>query len=264
MITSGQQRFINGALPLLRRDKRIVGVALGGSYIDKDTMDEYSWLDFIIAINPADVDEVMRERVALAEKLGVLLASFTGEHISRPNLLICLYDEPILHVDLHFVSADSASYREDDPVILYEEGATLSSQYAAEPKSVRTPDMQWCEDRFWIWIHYAATRAGSGELFDVLESLSFLRANVLGPLIQMKNGALARGVRNIERDSPQDVPALAATLAEYNRKDCIRALKAASDLYISLRGINKSHLYLREKAEIRALQYLAYISEKFE
>jgi hypothetical protein len=79
----------------------------------------------------------------------------------------------------------------------------------------------------------------------------------------MKNGRPPRGVRNIERDSPEDVARLAATLAGYDRQDCIRALKRAADLYISLRGVNKSHLYLRERAENRALWYLNYIAEKF-
>ncbi|MER7057532.1 MULTISPECIES: hypothetical protein [unclassified Streptomyces] len=29
------------------------------------------------------------------------------------------------------------------------------------------PDLQWIEDRFWIWVHYGATKLGRGELFEV-------------------------------------------------------------------------------------------------
>jgi hypothetical protein len=262
MITSGQQLFINRALPIFKRDPRILAVALGGSYIHKETMDEYSGLDFVIAVNPADTEAVLRDRAEIAGRLGPLLASFTGEHIRRPELLICLYDEPVIHVDLNFIPLGDAARRYDDPVILYETGAALSDEYAKEPARIPTPDMQWYEDRFWIWVHFAATRIGRGELFDAVESLAFLRTNVLGPLLQMKSGRPPRGVRNIERDSPEDVPRLAATIAQYDPKSCIRALKAAADLYISLRGVNKSHLYLRGEAEKRALWYLNYISEK--
>jgi hypothetical protein len=247
----------------LRRDPRVAGVALGGSYIEKEKMDEFSGLSFIVAVEPAELDGMIHGMTEIAERLGPLLASFPGDHIQMPNLLICLYDEPIIHVDFEFVSADAASRRTEDPVILYEKDGALSAQYALAAPIEPTANIQWCEDRFWIWVHYAATRVGRGDLFDAIESLAFLRTNVLGPLIQIKNGQPARGVRNIERDSPGDVSRLAATLATYDRRDCIRALKAATDLYIALRGVNKSHMYLREKAESRALRYLNYISEMF-
>ncbi|MDR3278265.1 MAG: oxalate:formate antiporter [Oscillospiraceae bacterium] len=263
MITSGQQLFINRALPVFKRDPRVLAVALGGSYIRKETMDEYSGLDFVIAVNPADLESVLRDRAEIAGRLGPLLASFTGEHIQRPELLICLYDEPVIHVDLSFIPIGDAARRYDDPVILYQEGSALSDEYAKEPVRTPEPDMQWYEDRFWIWVHFAATRVGRGELFAAIDSLDFLRLNVLGPLIQMKSGRPPRGVRNIERDSPEDAPRLAATVAQYDAKSCVRALKAAADLYISLRGVNKSRLYLRDEAEKRALRYLSYISEKF-
>ncbi|MDR0861288.1 MAG: aminoglycoside 6-adenylyltransferase [Oscillospiraceae bacterium] len=263
MITSGQQLFINRALPILRRDPRVVGVALGGSYIEKEKMDEFSGLDFVVAVQTESLQDVLQNMEEIAGKIGPLLACFPGEHIQRPNLLICLFDDPIIHVDFNFVAADDASGREDEPIILFEKNNILTEQYALKPPATPAANMQWCEDRFWIWVHYAATRIGRGDLFDAIESLAFLRTNVLGPLVQIKNGAVPNGVRNIERDSPNDVPRLIATLAEYDRRDCIRALKAATDLYIALRGINKSHMYLREKAESRALRYLNYISEKF-
>jgi len=261
MITSGQQLFINSTIPVLRRDERIIGVALGGSYITRDKMDEYSGLDFTIVVEDDKYEEVLRERVEIAEKFGTLLASFTGEHIHQPELLICMYDEPLLHVDLNFVRTDMLTYRFDNPIVMHQRGTVLSDAIARYPYQKSATDMQWYEDRFWIWVHFIATRIARGELFDSIESLSFLRLNVLGPLILIKNGFPPRGVRHIE-DCPTDAKSLTETIAEYDRASCLRALKAAANLYISLRGVNKAGLFTRDLAESRALRYLNSLEAK--
>lgn len=261
MITSGQQLFINNAVPTLRRDPRIAGVALGGSYIRRETMDEFSGLDFVVAIHDEQWDSVFADRVAIAEKLGTLLASFPGTHINSPNRLICLYDEAPGHVDLSFVKVSRVGERFDDPVIMYQEGSLMSDEFSKHPLQIVRPDLQWFEDRFWIWVHFTAGRIGRAELFDAIESLSFLRVNVLAPLISMKNGFPPRGVRHLERDCPEEAAMLVKTLADYDRDSCLRALKATADMYIWLRGVNKSGLFLRDKAETRALKYMNSIAQ---
>jgi hypothetical protein len=70
-------------------------------------------------------------------------------------------------------------------------------------------------------------------------------------------------VRHIEQIAPDETPQLAQTVASHDVQSCIRALKAATDLYIYLRGANKSQLYHRADAQKRALRYLSIISEKF-
>jgi predicted nucleotidyltransferase len=262
LITAGQQGFINKALPVFKRDERIAGVALGGSYI-RGTMDEYSDLNFIIAILPGHVDSVMADRRDIAEKLGTLLSFFPGDHAGMPNMLICLYDEPLIHVDLHFVPLDALRRRMENPVIVYERGTLLSDEYAGEKAGEPKFDLQWAEDRFWIWVHYAANRIARGELFDVITALSTLRVQILGPMIQVKHGVIPFGVRHIEKIAPEETVQLAQTIASHDRQHCIRALKAATDLYIYLRGANKSPLYHRADAQKRALRYLSQISDKF-
>lgn len=262
MITAGQQGFINKALPVFRRDSRIAGVALGGSYV-RGAMDEYSDLNFLIAVMPGQEDSVMAERREIAEKLGVLLSSFPGDHAGLPNMLICLYDEPLIHVDLHFIPLNAMRRRTEDPSIIYERGTLLSDEFAAEKAAAPTLDMQWVEDRFWVWVHYAANRIARGELFDAITALSSLRVQILGPMIQIRHGGIPFGVRHIEQLAPDETPQLAQTVALHDRRSCIRALKAATDLYIYLRGANKSPLYHRAEAQKRALRYLSQISEKF-
>ena len=258
MITSVQHAFINRVIPVLRKDERIVGVALGGSYA-RDAMDEYSGLDFIIAVEPDKFDSILEDRVNLAGKMGKLLSCFTAEHIQRPELLICMFD-PLLHVDLNFQPLDKISDRVEDPVVLYEKDSLMTDEYAKKPARIPQPDLQWFEDRFWVWVHYIANRICRGELFDAIEGLSFLRQRVLGPLLLMKHGRPPRGVRNIETVADAELPRLALTLAEHNAESCLRALKAATDLYIYLRGNNKSNLISREDAQRAALKYLSTVA----
>ncbi|MCL2409504.1 MAG: nucleotidyltransferase domain-containing protein [Oscillospiraceae bacterium] len=262
MITGGQRTFINRALPVLKKDERIVGVALGGSYA-RDAMDEYSGLDFIIAVLPEAYESILPDRVGIAEKLGKLLSCFTAEHIQRPEILICMYQgEPILHVDLNFQPLDKISTRLEDQVVLYEKDGLMSAEYAKQEAEIPAPDLQWYEDRFWIWVHYIANRIGRGELFDAIEGLSFLRQRVLGPLLLMKNGRPPWGVRHLEAAAPIELPRLIATLTGHDQESCIKALKAAADLYIYLRGYNKARLANREEAQRAALKYLNTISDK--
>ena len=253
--------FINRSLPILKKDERIVGVALGGSYAS-NTLDDYSGLDFIIAVDPVEYENLLNDRVDLAERMGRLLACFPAEHIQRPEQLICLYKEPLLHVDLNFQPLDKISIRQEEPVVIYEKDDLMTKEYAKRPAIIPTPDLQWYEDRFWIWVHYIANRIGRGELFDAIEGLSFLRQRVLGPLLLMKNGKPSWGVRNVEIAAPDELPRLVATLAEHDAKSCLRALKSATDLYIYLRGYNKATLLNRVEAQQRALQYLDQISDK--
>jgi hypothetical protein len=87
-------------------DARIVGAAVGGSFAAA-TMDEFSDLDVLLAVEPAAYPDVLRGRQAIAASLGTLLACYTAEHLGEPQLLICLFDDPLLLVDLNFLSLSS-------------------------------------------------------------------------------------------------------------------------------------------------------------
>src|SRR5215813_12692708 len=102
--------FLAAALARLRADERIVGVAAAGSFA-RGRVDAHSDLDLVIAVEPDALAAVMNERESIARSLGPLLASFVGEHVGEPRLLICLYGPPLLHVDLKFVSLPDAAHR---------------------------------------------------------------------------------------------------------------------------------------------------------
>lgn len=228
--------FLAQALPRLADDARIVGVAAGGSYTT-DTMDEHSDLDLVVAIEPARADAVMHERHAIAATLGPLLAAFTGEHVGEPRLLIALYDTaPLLHVDLKFVALPDAAQRVEDPVVLLDRAGRLAATLATGEARYPAPDAQWIEDRFWVWVHYGATKIARGELFEALAMLSFLRESVLGPLALQSVGARPSGVRRIETRAPDHAQRLQATVATHDRADCARAMRACLEHYRALRA----------------------------
>lgn len=260
MISYEQKEFVENAVKLLKHDTRIEGIALGGSFIT-GIMDEFSDLDFVIAVTPHAFQQVMNSRVRIVERLGNLLSAFTGEHVGEPRLLICLYDEPLLHVDFKFVSLDEIEKRMEDPVILYERDRCLSCAYLQREAKIPEPDIQWIEDRFWVWVHYCAGKIGRGEIFEAMDAISFLRRTVIGPLILVKNGKLPRGVRKIEQDAPDDMPALLETVAIHDGQSCIKALRKMIELYLDLRSsyITKK-LKFRYEAERRALEHFESIA----
>jgi len=261
-ISIGQQNFINKTVDILKQDNRIAGIAIGGSY-RTGTMDEFSDLDFVIAIEPEHELQIMSERIEIAGKLGNLLSAFTGEHVGEPRLLICLYDSPLLHVDLKFVSLNDVGKRVEDPVIVYQKYHALTDAFAREIAVFPAPDWQWIEDRFWVWVHYGATKIGRREIFETIEFISFLRQTVIAPLILMKNGKLPRGVRNIETDAPDDLPLLLDTIAIHDVKSCIRALHTIINLYKDLRQVHGTEsLIFHHQAEERVLEYFNSIAER--
>lgn len=250
------RRFLTSSVATLQSDERVVGVAAGGSFLT-DSMDEFSDLDLVIATEPLEHSSVMADRLQIASTLGSLLAAFTGEHVGEPRLLICLYDDaPPLHVDLKFVALPDLAIRVEDPAVLWERGGRLTRALLVAAAAYPVPNRQWIEDRFWVWVHYAGTKLGRGEIFEVLDFLSFLRTAVLGPLALLSSGAQPKGVRRLERLAPEHVLRLQATVATHDAIDCRRALLACVDLYRLLRS-DGAPIEIREAAEKAAAHYVS-------
>lgn len=259
-LPQSHREFLERAVARLKTDPRIVGVAAGGSFVT-NSMDEFSDLDLVIAVEPAHQSEIMLERMKLAASLGDLLAAFTGEHVGEPRVLICLYEAPLLHVDLKFVSLDDVTTRVEDPFVLWERDGRLSSALEQGKAEYPSRSAGWTEDRFWIWVHYAATKIARGELFEAIEFLSFLRVTVLGPLALARAGARPTGVRKIETLAPAFALELQRTLASHNTADCLRALRASIDLYHSLTAARSSAE--RTRVEAAAMEYLAEVEHRY-
>jgi predicted nucleotidyltransferase len=247
--------ILSAVVAAAERDSRIVGVTVAGSGAT-GTLDEFSDLDLVIVCRDGDEADMVREAPAFAAALGPLLAAFTGEHVGEPRLLIALYGPPLLHVDLKFVADAELDVRVEDGVVLWQRDYALDAALARAAAVWPAPDAQWIEDRFWIWVHYAAAKVGRGELFECLDMLAFVRANVLGPLIAVARGHRAAGVRRLERIAPDLLPDLEATLGDRTPHGCLAALKATVALYRRLR-VDGPPVERRDEAERESVAYLA-------
>lgn len=240
-------------------DGRFVGLAAGGSLLTGG-VDEYSDLDLVVVAADEHHGAVMEQRREIAASWGSLLAAFTGEHVGEPRLLICLYADPLLHVDLKFLRADELARRIEDPVVLWERDGTVSGHLATTSASPLAIDPQWIEDRFWTWVHYTATKLGRGELFEVLEVLTFLRGQVLAPLALQLRGLSPRGVRRLEQVAPDLVPALARTTASHDPHECAAAVLCCVDQYRALRDQLAVPPRVDAEAEVESVRYLREVT----
>ncbi|MCW5890126.1 MAG: oxalate:formate antiporter [bacterium] len=249
-------RFVAEALPILEDDARVVGVAAGGSFA-QGGVDVHSDLDLVVAVEPAAHAAVLAEAPALAARLGPLLAAFTGEHVGEPRLLICLYGPPLLHVDLKFVALPELAARVEDPLILWQREARMRRALDEGVARWPAPDLQWIEDRFWVWVHYVAGKIARGELLEVIDGLALLRRVALGPLVAVATGHRPQGVRRLESRAGAWRPALEATVAGHDRDACIRALYASIALYRALRdALASADLRRGEAAERESILFL--------
>lgn len=249
------REFVQRTVERLSADARFVGLAAAGSWAENN-MDEFSDLDLLLAVEPGFIDDVMAQRHVIAQSLGELLTSFTGEHVGEPRLIIGLYDKPLLHVDLKFVALDDIADRVDEPVVIWERDARLTRALSASRGVFPPPNAQWIEDRFWIWIHAAASRVARGELFDAIEFLSFLRVNVLGPLSLQQAGRKPMGTRRVETALPEFTRELVGTLAGHDKQSCFAAIEQCAELY---RRLRTGSVTRHEDAEIAAMAYLARV-----
>jgi len=248
--------FLHSAIPKLRADDRLVGLAAGGSFISGG-LDEYSDLDLIVIAAPNAAKDVLHGGAALAAQLGPLLASFPGDHVGENRLLICLYGPPLLHVDLKFLSTQELAHRVEDPAILWDRTGEVRLGLSRGQAIYPQPDPQWIEDRFWVWVHYLVVKIARGELFEALDGLAFIRRRVLGPLILLDAGLQPDGVRRLESGAPLFVAPLSAAVGAHDRASCRDALEAAMALYESLREqFAVSGLVRRVEAERAARAFL--------
>jgi hypothetical protein len=171
-----------------------------------------------------------------AKHFGQLLSGFTGEHVGEPRVLICLYDNPLLHVDIKFLTLEEFHQRIETPHILLDKNGQLKSVLEKTEAKFPYPDYQWIEDRFWTWVHYGLLKIGRGEYVEAFDFLGFLRMVVFGPLLHIKNGKLPRAVRRVETALPtKDFELLKATIPNYSKNSLLDSLQNAVSLYRQLR-----------------------------
>lgn len=257
-----QQQFAERVTGLVKNDPAIIGLAVAGSWTEQE-LDEFSDLDLVL-VTQEKIGGNKEKMIGIARGFGDFISGFTGEHVGEPRLLICLFDNPLLHVDIKFVTLKEFEIRVDDPIVLFERGKRLSETIQKNLSHWPEPDIQWIEDRFWTWVHYIAAKIGRGEFFEALSNLDYLRMNVLAPLMQLKNKKKSKGLRKVERRlTAADLENLKITVSQYNRDSLVKGLDNAISVYRSLRRkLGSEQLQLQERAEKKSMSYFRELKGK--
>ena len=257
-----QQQFALHAKEILQADPSVIGLAAAGSWLSNE-IDEYSDLDLIL-VTTQKISNNKEQMLKYAGKLGTLLSAFTGEHVGESRLLICLYDAPLLHVDIKFLTLQEFGIRIETPFILLDKEGQLQEILTQTKANFPYPDYQWIEDRFWTWIHYALLKTGRGEYLEAFDFTGFLRMVVLGPLLHIRNGNLPRGVRKVETQIDQDdLSDLLSTVPVYDKASLLNSLLQSVILYRSLRSeLFNSNVVLNTRAEESVMNYFNRIPNK--
>ncbi|HEX4876793.1 MAG TPA: nucleotidyltransferase domain-containing protein [Chitinophagaceae bacterium] len=254
-----QHDFANKAADIVKNDPDVIGLAVAGSWIENE-LDEFSDLDLVL-VTRKKIGGDKNAMLEYAKAFGNFISGFTGEHVGEPKLLVCLYGDPLLHVDIKFVTLKEFETRVEDPVILFERNNQLSEVIRDTDAEWPEPDFQWIEDRIWIWVHYIAGKIGRGEYFEALSNLDYIRMNVLAPLMQVKNRKKARGLRKVEnRLTASDLENLKITVAQYTKASLLKALDNAISVYRSLRRkLFTADIKLQDKTEKICVDYFRQI-----
>lgn len=257
-----QKEFAKNVVSVLKDDETIIGLAAAGSWLTNE-MDEWSDLDLVI-ITRENLNADKSKMLAYANRFGNLLSAFTGEHVGEKRLLICLYEEPLLHVDIKFLTLNEFYERIENPVVLLDRDDIIQNVIDTTKPEFPMPDFQWIEDRFWIWIHYGLQKIGRGEYFEALDFLGFLRMVVFGPLLHLRNNNLPRGVRKVETTlKASDFDSLTGTLCSNDRQQLMQSVQNAIALYIDLRSDLFKESITYTKAERVVLRYFDHLKDQF-
>jgi predicted nucleotidyltransferase len=257
-----QKDFADKVVEIVKKDTAVIGLAVAGSWIT-DELDEYSDLDLVL-VTKKKIAGDKEKMLEVAARFGNLLSGFTGEHVGEPRVLICLYDDPLLHVDIKFLTLPEFDDRVENPVVLFEREHQLSDIIKSTKAVWPQPDFQWIEDRMWTWVHYIASKAARGEYFECLDGLGYIRGKVLAPLLQVKSKTLVRGLRKVEKKlNPPDLEDLKITVAQYNKASVLKALDNTVSVYRMLRRkLFTDKVLVQAKAEKRSMEYLKEIKNR--
>lgn len=256
------QEFAIKAKDILEKDDNVVGLLVGGSWL-KNEIDEFSDLDLIL-VTKSKVSEDKFKMLEFAHRLGEFLSGFTGEHVGEPRLLICLYDNPLLHVDLKFLTLPELTNRVETPHILFDREGQIKDIFEHSKEQFPFPDYKWIEDRFWTWVHYVLLKIGRGEYLEAHDFFGYLRMVVLGPLLHIKNGKQPRAVRKVEMELDEiDFVDLKSTIPKYERKSLLESLQNSINLYRNLRkSLFDENIKLQSKIEEKVMDYFDIIKKE--
>ena len=138
----------------------------------------------------------------------------------------------LVQVDFKYIQGAQFEKRVEQPDILVERKSRLSQIVQQTEGAYPRPKLDWLEAQFWRWIYYGLAKWRRGEYLEVADHLSFLRNQVLGPLVLWRFGQASRRVRRIEQLLPAKwSQRLSATAVHPEPWPLLWALKTQAEIY---------------------------------
>ena len=252
--------FLNRTVSLAEKDPRIVGVALHQA---SDQEKEFTNTELVLVCQPEAFEEITADFIGVAEALGPLLQAYEQPKGEGEKELTCLYDEPLQRVDLRLLPLDNLS-EIHHPSVLWDREDQLRLALSARRDPATSLDLQWMEDRFWLWLHSAATALKEGAVFEAHHLMSCMRSRILAPLVLKKEGlSPAGGLHELEKTDGENLSSLRATVPLYDARSCEISLREAAKLYVDLRETLASvDLVRHRRAEMAVMRHLHTVTER--
>ena len=262
---------------IVSRQSQMWGLAIGGSWIT-DSMDFASDLDFNLVLAPAAFQKALDNAEFLARQLPHCLSFAPARHTGESRLFNALYKvdkreitaqhscmsesgskeiPDFIQVDFKYFSGSDFAHRVEEPVILWELDNRLSKILKTTQGSYPQADLNWIESQFWRWIYYGLSKWQRGEYIEVADHLSFLRNQVLGPLLLTQHQYAPRRVRRIEQCLPTKLmQRFASTLVRPEPWPLLWALQESASLYLLSRNSLQKQSVDPSAAETEVMAYL--------
>jgi hypothetical protein len=258
MASSAQKEFLDRAVSIAEKDSRFTGLAL---HQESDHEHEFTDLELVFLCAPISFGDCAADLKGLADALGPLLLSYEQEKSDAEREITCLYDEPLRRIDLRLLPTDGAAMLHN-PKVLWERDGALTNELAKYRDQVPPIDLQWMEDRFWLWMHSAATALKEGAVFEALHQMSCLRTRILAPMLLRKQAQPIDALKRLEQAGGEELSSLRATVPLYDARSCELSLREAAKLYVGLREtLAPEELVRHRRAEMAVMRHLHTVNE---
>ena len=259
MALATQKEFLDRAVSIAEKDARFVGLALHEA---ADHEREFTSLELVFVCTPLAFGDCAGDLKGVAEALGPILLRYEQEKSDAEYELSCLYDEPLRRIDLRLLPTDGVALLHA-PQILWDRDETLAKELAKHRDVTPPLDLQWMEDRFWLWLHGAAEALRQGAIFEALHQMSCLRTRILAPLLLKKQALPSDALLALDTAGGDEISSLRATVPLYDARSCELSLREAAKLYVGLREtLAPENLRRHRRAEMAVMRHLHQVSER--
>lgn len=252
--SAAHRAILQRAIAFAETDPRILGLALHYQ------QNNWNAEEMVLVTSAESFHRTAPHLKEIAASFGSLVLAYEPVGHTASRELICLFDDPVDRIDLIVMPLENLPLTYS--TILCQKGKALTDLLAGQRTVPPHVDLQWMEDRFWVWLHSAANSLREGALFETLEQIGNLRSQILAPLVLCKNKQPTDQLAALEEKGGEDLGSLRATVPLYDARSCEISLREAAKLYVGLREtLAPDSLKRHQRAELAVMRHLHAVKE---